>query len=76
MVDREHAAWPTTEAQMNELWRLRVKNDAISLMLTGKTWPQAADMLRKRYQSVLRAHRRGLARGRVRGADELLLRRL
>ena len=23
---------------MDELWRLRVKNDAISLMLTGKSW--------------------------------------
>jgi len=53
-VDREHAAWPTTQAQMDELWRLRVKNDAISLMLTGKTWPQTADILRKRYQSMLR----------------------
>ncbi|HTT04077.1 MAG TPA: carboxy terminal-processing peptidase [Steroidobacteraceae bacterium] len=53
-VDREHAAWPTTQAQMDELWRLRVKNDAISLMLTGKTWPQTVDILRKRYQSMLR----------------------
>ena len=56
-VDRTHATWPTTQAQMDQLWRLRVKNDAISLMLTGKTWPQAADTLRKRYQSVL--HRIG-----------------
>ncbi|HEX4023674.1 MAG TPA: carboxy terminal-processing peptidase [Steroidobacteraceae bacterium] len=53
-VDRTHATWPATEEQMDELWRLRVKNDAISLMLTGKTWPQAAETLRKRYQSVLR----------------------
>ena len=51
MVDREHAAWPMTAQQMNELWRLRVKNDAISLMLTGKTWPQTADLLRKRYSN-------------------------
>jgi carboxyl-terminal processing protease len=53
-VDREHAAWPASEQQMDELWRRRVMNDAISLMLTGKTWPQAADTLRKRYDSVLR----------------------
>ena len=53
-VDREHAAWASTQEQMDELWRLRVKNDAISLMLTGKSWPQTADLLRKRYQSVLR----------------------
>jgi carboxyl-terminal processing protease len=53
-VDREHAAWPTTEQEMDDLWRRRVTNDAISLMLTGKTWPQAADTLRKRYESVLK----------------------
>jgi carboxyl-terminal processing protease len=51
--DREHAAWPVSQADMDELWRLRVKNDAITLMLGGKTWPEAADTLRKRYQRVL-----------------------
>jgi carboxyl-terminal processing protease len=51
--DREHAAWPATQAEMDELWRLRVKNDAISLMLTGKSWPETTDLLRKRYQRVL-----------------------
>src|SRR6185312_8602630 len=52
--DRTHAAWPTTDAQMNELWRKRVKNDALSLMLTGKSWKDASDVLRKRYQHVLK----------------------
>jgi carboxyl-terminal processing protease len=51
--DREHSAWPVTQAEMDELWRLRVKNDAISLMLTGKTWTETSDLLRKRYQRVL-----------------------
>jgi carboxyl-terminal processing protease len=51
--DREHAAWPATQAEMDELWRLRVKNDAISLMLTGKSWAETADLLRKRYERVL-----------------------
>jgi carboxyl-terminal processing protease len=51
--DREHAAWPATQAEMDELWRLRVKNDAISLMLTGKNWSDTADLLRKRYERVL-----------------------
>src|SRR5215470_12599657 len=52
--DRTHAAWPADQAAMQELWRKRVKNDALSLMLTGKTWPEAADILRKRYERVLR----------------------
>src|ERR1039457_363164 len=51
--DRDKAPWPATQAEMNELWRLRVKNDAISLMLTGKSWSDTADLLRKRYQRVL-----------------------
>ncbi len=34
-------------------WRLRVKNDATTLMLTGKTWPETAQLLHKRYERVL-----------------------
>ena len=52
--DRTHAPWPADEAAMDELWRKRVKNDALSLMLTGKSWPDAADVLRKRYERVLK----------------------
>jgi carboxyl-terminal processing protease len=51
--DREHASWPTDVSEVNELWRLRVKNDAISLLLTGKNWTDSADTLRKRYKRVL-----------------------
>jgi carboxyl-terminal processing protease len=51
--DREHAAWPATEAAMNQIWTKRVTNDALALLLAGKTWPQAADILRKRYQTVI-----------------------
>ena len=51
--DREHAGWPADQAAMDELWRQRVKNDAISLLLTGKSWSDTADTLRKRYQRVL-----------------------
>ncbi|HVC29732.1 MAG TPA: carboxy terminal-processing peptidase, partial [Steroidobacteraceae bacterium] len=36
------------------LWKKRVMNDALSLMLAGKTWPQAAAILRKRYRTVIR----------------------
>jgi carboxyl-terminal processing protease len=52
--DRQHAPWPADQAAMDELWRKRVKNDALSLMLTGKTWPEAAELLRKRYERVLK----------------------
>jgi carboxyl-terminal processing protease len=51
--DREHAAWPATAADMDQLWKKRVTNDVLALMLAGKTWPQAADILRKRYKTVI-----------------------
>jgi carboxyl-terminal processing protease len=52
--DREGAAWPTTTAELDEIWRKRVKNDALSLVLAGKTWPEARDMLRTRYDRALK----------------------
>jgi carboxyl-terminal processing protease len=52
--DREKAPWPASAAEMNELWRKRVKNDGLSLLLAGKTWTEAADILRKRYERVLK----------------------
>lgn len=50
--DREKEPWPANAAEMNELWRKRVKNDALSLVTAGKQWPEAADILRKRYEHV------------------------
>jgi carboxyl-terminal processing protease len=50
--DREKEPWPANAAEMNELWRKRVKNDALSLLIAGKQWPEAADVLRKRYERV------------------------
>jgi carboxyl-terminal processing protease len=52
--DRLHTPWQANDVDMNELWRKRVKNDALSLMLTNKTWPEAAEILRKRYERVLK----------------------
>jgi len=50
--DREKEPWPANAAEMNELWRKRVKNDALSLVTAGKQWPEATDILRKRYERV------------------------
>jgi len=54
--DRRKAPWAKDGAELDELWRKRVKNDAISLMLADKTWPEARDVLRQRYE---RAAKRG-----------------
>jgi carboxyl-terminal processing protease len=50
--DREKEPWPANAAEMNELWRKRVKNDALSLVTAGKQWPDVVDVLRKRYERV------------------------
>jgi carboxyl-terminal processing protease len=50
--DREKEPWPANTQEMNELWRKRVKNDALSLITTGKEWPDVSDILRKRYERV------------------------
>jgi carboxyl-terminal processing protease len=50
--DREKEPWPANAAEMNELWRKRVKNDELSLVTAGKQWTEAADILRKRYEHV------------------------
>jgi len=52
--DRSKVSWPPDQATMDELWRKRVKNDALSLMLTGKSWTDSAEVLRKRYERVLK----------------------
>lgn len=52
--DREKAPWPTATAELDELWRKRVKNDALSLLLAGKTWAEAREVLRTRYDRVLK----------------------
>jgi carboxyl-terminal processing protease len=52
--DRSKDAWPSSAAELDELWRQRVKNDCLSLTLAGKDWPEVQDVLRKRYERVLK----------------------
>jgi len=52
--DRKGAKWPTTTAELDELWRQRIKYDALSLKLAGKQWPEIKDLLAKRYQNAIK----------------------
>src|SRR5581483_11562360 len=45
--ERAKLPWPANDAEMNEIWRKRVKNDILSLVLTGKQWPEASEVLHK-----------------------------
>jgi carboxyl-terminal processing protease len=53
VFDRKDLPWLATPADMQDLWRRRVKNDALGLMLADKTWKETAGILRKRYTRVL-----------------------
>jgi carboxyl-terminal processing protease len=52
--DRAKAPWAKTQTELNEIWRKRVKNDAVSLMLTEKNWTESRDILQKRYERVVK----------------------
>lgn len=54
LFDREEASWPKDLAELNELWRLKVKYDALNLKLTGKDWQKTAEVLGKRYRYAIK----------------------
>ena len=52
--DREDAPWPKDEAELDELWRERVKYDALNLKLADKEWPKIQELLTKRYERAIK----------------------
>jgi carboxyl-terminal processing protease len=48
--DRSELPWPTTDDEVDEVWRKNVKSDGLRLLLTGKTWTEAAEILKNRYE--------------------------
>jgi len=52
--DRSEAPWAKDEQELNKLWQLRVKSDALTLKLTDKKWPEIKTLLTKRYNYALK----------------------
>jgi carboxyl-terminal processing protease len=52
-LSRDMEPWPQSEAQMNELWRKRVKSDWLRLKLAGQADAAIRDTLDKRYKNAL-----------------------
>jgi len=50
---REKEPWPQSEAESDDLWRKRVKNDWLRLKLGGKTDSAIRETLDKRYANAL-----------------------
>ena len=54
VFDRTETPWAVDQAELDEIWRKRVKNDGLSLVMTGKSWDETSELLRKRYERVLK----------------------
>ena len=52
--DRSEETWVTSINDLDELWRRRVKNDALNLILNEKKWPETKELLTKRYERFLK----------------------
>jgi len=52
--DRSEAPWAVSAAELDELWRKRVKNDFLSLRLADKPDDKIRETLRERYQGLRR----------------------
>ena len=52
--DREEAQRPTSVTELNELWRKKVKYDALNLTLAGKEWEKIQEILTKRYRYAIK----------------------
>ena len=53
-MDRKNQHWSASEAQMQDLWRKRVKNDWLRLKLADNSDPGVIKILDKRYDNALK----------------------
>lgn len=54
LFDREDQPWPKNVKELDELWRLKVKYDVLSLTLAKKEWPKIQETLTKRYKYAIK----------------------
>jgi carboxyl-terminal processing protease len=57
LFDREKAPWPESQQELDEIWRKRVKNDYLTLKLSGKERKEIVETLTKRYEGIERRTR-------------------
>lgn len=54
VLDRSKLDWAKDRNELNEIWRQRVKYDALNLKLAGKNWNEIKETLGKRYNNALK----------------------
>jgi carboxyl-terminal processing protease len=52
--DRSEEPWVESSAELDAIWRQRVKNDALNLALEDESWEKIQDVLGKRYRGYLK----------------------
>ncbi|GGU69024.1 peptidase S41 [Pseudomonas laurentiana] len=53
LVDRKDAAWLKNEAELDDLWRKRLKDEVLRLKIAGKDPKAIQELLTKRYKNQL-----------------------
>ncbi|MEQ8859378.1 MAG: carboxy terminal-processing peptidase [Pseudomonadales bacterium] len=53
-IDRESAPWPEDQAEMDDIWRKRLKAAALTMKLNGKPVEEIEELLSKRYKNRLK----------------------
>jgi carboxyl-terminal processing protease len=51
ILNRDSSNWAANPQELNDLWRKRLKNDALNLKLAGKDWDFIKENLSKRYKN-------------------------
>jgi len=53
LIDREHAPWMKNQAELDDLWRKRVKDEVLRQKIAGKEPKHIQETLTKRYKNQL-----------------------
>ncbi len=54
LINRKDALWAKSRTELNDIWRKRVKNDALNLKLNDKEWEEIQKNLNNRYENYSR----------------------
>ena len=53
-IDRKDAAWANNNSELDELWRMRLKDEVLRLKIAGKEPKAIQELLSKRYKNQLK----------------------
>lgn len=54
-TDRDKEPWAKSVSELNDIWRMTIKNQALGLKLTGKKQEEIKDLLKKRYERFVKS---------------------